>query len=205
MKDITMHCASRSELRNIFSRIIDAATTRVNKHVLQASWLDTKLGPMVAIADHEALYLLEFVDRLSLGPAVTRLRKDLNAAIIPGHTSITTNITTELNNYFAGKSAAFNTPLHLLGSAFQQQVWQTLMEIPLGATRSYSAIAHSIQKPTAWRAVANANGANRLAIIIPCHRVINANNTLGGYGGGIARKQWLLEHEQAAIAKHRKL
>ena len=103
--------------------------------------------------------------------------------------------------YFEGKRQDFKTPLFLLGSPFQKRVWEELMKISPGKTRSYAEIAMAIGKPTAYRAVANANGANQLAIVIPCHRVINSNGELGGYGGGIARKKWLIDLEKQELKK----
>jgi AraC family transcriptional regulator of adaptative response/methylated-DNA-[protein]-cysteine methyltransferase len=98
--------------------------------------------------------------------------------------------------YFDGNLTEFKTPLFFLGSSFQKQVWEALRKIPFGQTRSYAEMATFIGKPSAFRAVANANGANQLAIVVPCHRVINTNGDLAGYGGGIARKKWLIHHEQ---------
>ncbi len=187
---------SSSGFRDAFSRFMGAAPTRANPLILKAAWLDTKLGPMLAIADDEGLYLLEFVDRRGLENEVKRLRQRLKAAIVPGLTNITSMIENELKDYFNGLSFQFNTPLHFLGSDFQKQVWHELLAIPVGTTLSYSDIARKINRPTAYRAVANANGANQLAIVIPCHRVITATNELGGYGGGVSRKKWLLEHEK---------
>ena len=167
----------------------------VKDPLLNAAWLDTPLGPMLALADDHKLYLLEFIERRDLEREVERLRKPLKIAIIPGETAIIQQITGELRDYFAGKFFIFKTPCHLMGSPFQQKVWRALQKIPLGETRSYLRIAQAIHQPTACRAVAQANGANQLALIIPCHRVINANGELGGYGGGINRKAWLLAHE----------
>jgi len=167
-----------------------------NDKVLKASWLDTLLGPMLAIADEKALYLLEFVDRRGLEREVERLRQKTKLAIIPGCTKPISSIENELNQYFEGKLCEFKTPLLFLGSPFQKQVWEELQKIPSGETRSYSDIAVAVGRPLAFRAVAQANGANQLSIIIPCHRVINANGELGGYGGGIIRKKWLLDHEK---------
>lgn len=166
---------------------------------LKASWIDTKLGPMSAIADEAGLYLLEFVDRRGLEREVERLRIKTKAAIIPGVTDPIKSITLELESYFNGTLIDFKTPLHLLGSHFQRLVWEELMRIPYGQTRSYMAQSKAIGNATAYRAVANANGANQLAIVIPCHRIINSNGELGGYGGGIRRKQWLLEHEASHV------
>lgn len=172
-----------------------------NYQVLKTARLDTKLGPMMAIADENALYLLEFVDRRGLEREIESSRKKLKAAIIPGETRIIKSIESELTHYFDGKNAVFKTPLHLTGTPFQKRVWEELIKIPCGETRSYLDISKSLNKPTAFRAVAQANGANQLAIIIPCHRVINANGELGGYGGGVSRKQWLLEHERKFYGK----
>lgn len=158
-------------------------------------WVDTQLGPMIAIADEDALYLLEFVDRRGLEREVERLRAKTKSAIIPGLTAPIRLIEKELRQYFAGELREFKTSLFFLGSPFQKQVWDTLKKIPFGATRSYAEIAKAIGRKSAYRAVAQANGANQLAIIIPCHRVINADGNLGGYGGGLTRKNWLIDHE----------
>ncbi|OJW51112.1 MAG: bifunctional transcriptional activator/DNA repair enzyme protein Ada [Alphaproteobacteria bacterium 41-28] len=188
---------SSSGFRDAFSRIMGAAPTLVGlRHILKAAWLDTRLGPMIAIADERELYLLEFVDRRGLEREVERLRKKTKSTILPGITEPIHSIERELNQYFDGKLEEFKTPLFLLGSPFQKRVWEELQKIPFGETRSYSDIAAAIGKPSAFRAVANANGANQLAIIIPCHRVINTNGDLGGYGGGITRKKWLINHEK---------
>lgn len=192
---------SSSGFRDAFSKLFGNVPQKLDKKItlLTASWIDTPLGPMVAIADDKVLYLLEFVTRRGLEREVERLRQR-GFAIIPGNTSPLRSIREELNAYFEGKLIDFKTPYQLMGSPFQQQVWQALCQIPYGETKSYKEQAISLEKPTAFRAVANANGANQLAIIIPCHRVISSDGTLGGYGGGLGVKQWLLEHEK----KHKK-
>lgn len=189
---------SSSGFRDAFSKIMGAAPSQQTKHskVLKASWFDSPLGPMLAVADEEALYLLEFVDRRGLEREIERLRKKMKAAIIPGDTSPIRSIEKELTAYFAGTLKQFSTPIEMLGSPFQKMAWHALTLIPYGETRSYAEQAQALGKPTAYRAVANANGANSLSIIVPCHRIINSSGNLGGYGGGIARKQWLIEHEQ---------
>jgi AraC family transcriptional regulator, regulatory protein of adaptative response / methylated-DNA-[protein]-cysteine methyltransferase len=191
---------SGSGFRDAFSRIMGAAPTKLGQNtILKASWIDTPLGPMIAIADEHALYLLEFVDRRGLEREVERLRKKIKSAIIPGHTQPIESIENELKEYFEGTLIEFKTPLIFLGSSFQKNVWEELKKIPSGETRFYSEIATGIGQPTAFRAVANANGANQFAIIIPCHRVINTNGELGGYGGGLTRKKWLINHEKQGI------
>lgn len=190
---------SSSGFRDAFSKIMGTAPSKTHRLILKAAWLDTQLGPMIAISDEKALYLLEFVDRRGLEREIEFLRKKLNAAIIPGETEVIKQIESEIMDYFSGKNFIFKTPLHLIGSPFQKTVWAALQTIPSSQTRSYLAIAKKLNKPTAFRAVAQANGANRLAIIIPCHRVINSNGELGGYGGGLSRKKWLLDHEKGKI------
>jgi len=171
---------SSSGFRDAFSRIMGAApTSSKNTPILRAAWLDTRLGPMIAIADNKALYLLEFVDRRGLELEVQRLRQKTKSAILPGYTKPIHSIDSELNDYFNGTLKQFNTPLFFLGSLFQQAVWQELLKIPLGETRSYADLANALNKPTAYRAVAQANGANQLSIIVPCHRVINSDGKLG--------------------------
>ena len=188
---------SSSGFRDAFSRIMGAAPTKLgDSNILKASWLDTPLGPMIAIADENALYLLEFVDRRGLEREVERLRKKTKSAIIPGHTQPISSIEKELCRYFEGKLSEFKTPLFFLGSPFQKSVWEELKKIPPGETRTYSDLAVAIGRPSACRAVAQANGANQISIVIPCHRVINSNGELGGYGGGLARKKWLINHEK---------
>lgn len=101
----------------------------------------------------------------------------------------------QLSEYFTGTRRGFELPLRLLGTAFQQRVWRELTEIPFGETWSYGQLAKRIGKPSASRAVGLANGSNPIALIVPCHRVIGADGTLTGYGGGLERKRWLLAHE----------
>jgi AraC family transcriptional regulator of adaptative response/methylated-DNA-[protein]-cysteine methyltransferase len=191
---------SSSGFRDAFSRIMGAAPSLSGKNnILKASWLDTPLGPMIAISDENLLYLLEFVDRRGLEREVERLRQKTKSAIIPGHTKIIEGIKTELDLYFNKKLTEFKTPLFLMGSDFQKRVWKKLQKIPHGKTCSYLELAKTVGNPAACRAVARANGTNQLAIIIPCHRVINTSGELGGYGGGISRKQWLIDHEKGSL------
>ena len=154
---------------------------------------------MVAVADEEALYLLKFADGQNWEQEMKRLQMRFQSVIISGRTKPIEMIESELNQYFAGRWIEFKTPLFLMGSSFQKQVSEELQKIPLGETRSYSEIAAAIGKPSAVRAVGLAIGANRLVIVIPCHRVINKNGQLGGYNGGLNRKQQLLDHEKKSI------
>lgn len=188
---------SSSGFRDAFSKIMGAAPTRATADtILKAAWLDTRLGPMIAIANESGLLLLEFVDRRGLEREVERLRIKTKSAIVPGRTKPIDLIEKELDRYFQCGQKKFNTPIVMLGSDFQKNVWHELIKIPPGETRSYADIAKAIKQPSACRAVARANGANQLAIIIPCHRVINSDGELGGYGGGLTRKAWLINHEK---------
>lgn len=163
--------------------------------ILTSETINTPLGPMVAIADDKALYLLEFLDRKQLEDEIVQIKIKLKASIVSGDTKITRSIGVELASYFLGKLKTFKTPIATIGSTFQKSVWETLSTIHYGTTCSYSDLAKSLGHPTATRAVAKATSANQLAIIIPCHRVINKNSQLGGYSGGLERKKSLIELE----------
>lgn len=163
--------------------------------VVYLTRIPTSLGPMVIGATDSALCFLEFADRRMLETQLKRIRKTLKAVVVPGETAITRLAAQEIDAYFDGSLQEFTVPLELSGTEFQQQVWQELETIPFGVTRSYSEQAKRIGRPSAVRAVAGANGDNRISIIIPCHRVIGADGSLTGYGGGLWRKHWLLEHE----------
>lgn len=186
---------SDSGFREAYSRILGAAPSRHDQAVLKAAWLDTPLGPMLAVADDDALYLLEFVDRRGLERELERLRLKTKSTIIPERTQPICQIEQELKVYFEGELTAFKTPTASFGLPFQQSVWEALKKIPFGETRSYADVAVAVGRSSAVRAVAQANGANQLALIVPCHRVIGTDGAPCGYGGGITRKVWLLEHE----------
>lgn len=170
-----------------------------NQMVLKYFLINTPLGIMLAIASDKKLYMLKFVEVHHLENELTQFKNKTNAVIEPGRNAIIDNLKQELTLYFANSLKIFTTPLHMIGTLFQQDVWQMLMTIPYGQTISYSQQAQMINKPSAHRAVANANGKNNFAIIIPCHRIINSNGKLGGYNGGIARKEWLINHEKKNV------
>lgn len=167
-----------------------------DNNILIASWLDTPLGQMLAIADEQALYLLEFADRPGLKNKIEQLKSKTKSLIISQRSSLITSIKAELKSFFDGTLREFKTPVGLFGSTFQKLAWHALITIPYGHTRSYAEQAILVGKQFAYRAVANANIANQIAIVIPCHRIINSNGALGGYSGGIGRKKWLIAHEQ---------
>jgi AraC family transcriptional regulator of adaptative response/methylated-DNA-[protein]-cysteine methyltransferase len=185
---------SGSGFRDAFAKIMGAPPASSAARALFAAWLDTSLGAMTAIGDEDALYLLEYADRRGLERQIARLRACAKAGIVPGRTGPIAQIEAELAAYFDGSSMRFETPLARLGSVFQNAVWDALLAIPPEQTRSYAELARAVGRPEAVRAAAQANGANPFAIVVPCHRVINADGTLCGYGGGLPRKHWLLEH-----------
>ncbi|MEJ2287772.1 MAG: methylated-DNA--[protein]-cysteine S-methyltransferase [Deinococcales bacterium] len=180
-------------LRNATGRTASASRDAVVVHV---SRVTTPLGPMLLGTTDEAVCLLEFTDRPMLETQLGRLSRRLDAVFVPGANEVGRALEAELDAYFRGDRTHFETPLLTLGTAFQERVWEELRSIPYGATRSYGEQARRIGAPKAVRAVARANGDNRLAILIPCHRVIGADGKLVGYGGGLWRKRYLLELEQ---------
>ncbi len=170
-----------------------------DQQVITITRLLTPLGPMFAGATNRGICLLEFTDRRMLETQIKRLSKLHNARFVPGHHPLFVQLDQELAEYFSGKLTTFKTPLDHPGTDFQQQVWNELKTIDYGQTRSYQQQAIAINNPKAVRAVAKANGDNRISIIIPCHRVIGKNGLLTGYGGGLWRKQRLLDLESGKL------
>ena len=153
------------------------------------------LGPLRLGATAEGLCLLEFDDARRLERAHHGLEHWLGLPCVEGRNAHLDLAVSELKAYFAGTLSAFTVPLVSPGTAFETRVWTALRSIPCGATWSYAQLATAIGNPRAHRAVGMANGRNRVAIVIPCHRVVNTGGSLGGYGGGLWRKEWLLKHE----------
>jgi AraC family transcriptional regulator, regulatory protein of adaptative response / methylated-DNA-[protein]-cysteine methyltransferase len=164
-----------------------------------AAWIESPLGPLIAGATSEGICFLEFTDRRMLEAQVTTMRKHFKCAIVPGSNDYIRQLQKELGEYFAGKRKKFSLPLIYPGSRFQQDVWNELLKIPYGTTTSYEEIARRVGSAKAVRAVGTANGMNRIAIVIPCHRVVNKNGELGGYGGGLRRKEALLRLERGEM------
>ncbi|MBT3783833.1 methylated-DNA--[protein]-cysteine S-methyltransferase [bacterium] len=167
-----------------------------DKTLIHLTRIQTPLGPMVVGATEDALCLLEFADRRMLETQCKRIQKAHSAVLVPGETEISRMTAREIDAYFEGSLQNFTIPLKISGTKFQEIVWSQLQTIPYASTRSYAEQASLIERPTAVRAVARANGDNRIAIIIPCHRVIGSDGKLTGYGGGLWRKQRLLEWEK---------
>ncbi|MDU8924566.1 methylated-DNA--[protein]-cysteine S-methyltransferase [Pasteurellaceae bacterium LIM206] len=158
------------------------------------SYLGTPLGTMLAVSSEQGLCLLEFLDRRMLETELMEIIK-LRKACFCFEQDYHHELAVQLTNYFNQTQTTFNYPLDMIGTAFQQQVWHALLEIPYGTTACYSEQAEKLNCPTATRAVAAANGKNKISILVPCHRVLQKNGQLGGYGGGIERKRFLLDLE----------
>ncbi len=187
---------SGSGFREAVGRLIgDAPVRTAARPILVARWLDTPIGAMLAVADETGLHLLEFSERQALPREIARLKARVGP-ICFGQSKVIQALEHQLEQYFSGRQATFEVPVVQWGTAFEAKVWEALRQVPSGQTRSYGEIARSIGRPGAPRAVARANGANQVAILVPCHRIVGADGSLTGYGGKIWRKQWLLEHER---------
>ncbi len=187
---------SDSGFRDAFARVFGDTPGRSRETaLLVASWTETPLGPMLAIAGDNGLELLEFVDRRALEAELREIGRSLGA-VVPGDHPILRETADQMREYFAGTRRVFDIPLNMRGSTFQLAAWRALCEIPYGETRSYADMARRVGSKDAVRAIGRVNGQNRIAIVVPCHRVIRSDGSLCGYGGGRWRKQWLLDHER---------
>ena len=164
--------------------------------MIKTTKIETPLGEMVAGATDEGVCLLEFHDRKILPSEFNDLTRLLETTTEEGENKHLKSLRKQLKEYFAGKRKEFTVPLVIPGTEFQRSVWMELQNIQFGSTRSYQDQADALKNPDSVRAVANANGMNRISILIPCHRVIGSDGRLVGYGGGLKRKKWLLDHEK---------
>ena len=180
-----------------FKKIIGKSPQKSSeKNIILISRLTTPLGPMFVCATENGICLLEFVDRRMLETEFKDLQRLLKANIVSGENEHIKQVKKEIEEYFAGKRKTFGVKLETPGTEFQNSVWNCLQKIEYGETTSYQKQAEKINNPKAVRAVASANGYNRISIIVPCHRVIGKDGKMTGYGGGIERKKWLIEHER---------
>jgi AraC family transcriptional regulator, regulatory protein of adaptative response / methylated-DNA-[protein]-cysteine methyltransferase len=195
---------SDSGFRDAFAKVFGETPGRARgTALLTATWIESPLGRMLAIAGDAGLELLEFVDRRALETELRELRRILGGAIVPGDHPVLRQMAEQLREYFAGTRRDFDLPLAQHGSPFQLAAWKALCEIPYGETRSYTDLARRVGSPGAVRAIGRVNGQNQIAIVVPCHRVIRADGSLCGYGGGRWRKQWLLDHERGSMIEGR--
>lgn len=172
----------------------DTALTETS--IINMTEISTPLGPMLAGATSEGVCLLEFTNRIRLEKEFIDLQKLLSAVMVAGRNQHLDQLENELSEYFKGERKIFSVPLHTPGNEFSQSVWKSLLKIPYGKTCSYKEQAEMMNNPKAIRAIASTNGRNRLAIIIPCHRVIGSNGTMTGYAAGVDKKKWLLKFER---------
>ena len=182
-----MHSTQAAAVAYRLRSVIDGRLVRTK--------ISTSLGSMIAVADDASLFLLEFENRVALTGELRHLERDFGT-IDSGSNTVLEMLIAQLDDYFAGESAAFQIPTIQQGTAFQEAVWHALKQIPPGQTRSYGDIAEALGRPDKSREVGQANGANKLSIVVPCHRVIGSDGSLVGYGGGLWRKKWLLDHER---------
>jgi AraC family transcriptional regulator of adaptative response/methylated-DNA-[protein]-cysteine methyltransferase len=188
---------SQSGFREAFNKAFGTAPRDArDADVIRVTWLESPLGPLLAAATSQAIVLLEFTERRMLEAQFDTLRRRFKAPIVPGDNPHLAKLKLELAEYFDGKRTRFTVPLNYPGTPFQQKVWDELLRIPYGETRSYEDIARKVGSASAVRAVGQTNGLNRICVVIPCHRVVNKDGKLGGYGGGLWRKQALLTLEQ---------
>lgn len=173
----------------------DRASGSESTPVARVTVIETAIGEMVAAANDTHLVLLEFAYRRTLDRQLERAARATNLTFEHGDSRIVERLQAELGEYFRGQRREFSVPLHAPGTPFQMRVWAELLRIPAGKTTTYGSIARAIGQPSAVRAVARANGDNRIAILIPCHRVIGSDGSLTGYGGGLSRKKKLLDLE----------
>ena len=165
--------------------------------MLPTTHIQTPLGTMIAAASEKGICMLDFVDCKHSALKLRTLSETFKAPLEQGSSPYFAVLRLQLQQYFNGERRCFDIPLDFAGTEFQKQVWNILLQIPYGTTISYAEQAALLGKPSAVRAVASANGKNKISIVVPCHRVIGANGALTGYDGGVWRKEWLLELEKS--------
>jgi AraC family transcriptional regulator of adaptative response/methylated-DNA-[protein]-cysteine methyltransferase len=202
-------CRVRKPLPKNVTFLADAATARtagyracLRCHPDQATTvttraIDTPIGPMTLGATDDALVLADFTDRPMMPAQLAAVRRRFGSTV-ECDTPLLRQAEAQLREYFAGERRAFDLPIDIPGSGFQERVWAELARIPYGETITYRELAESVEASPGWRAVGRANGSNRLAVIVPCHRVIATGGGLGGYGGGLPAKRFLLDLERGA-------
>jgi methylated-DNA-[protein]-cysteine S-methyltransferase len=166
------------------------------KEIITTTTFSTPIGEMFAAASKKGLVLLYFFTPYDIEAHIDKLKKTLDADVIPGNSEIFDVLKTQLNEYFNKKRTTFEIPLQLIGTPFQIKAWKELLNIPYGKTISYKEQATNTGNEKAFRAIANANGQNMISIIVPCHRVIASDGKLSGYTGGVEKKEFLLKLEK---------
>jgi AraC family transcriptional regulator of adaptative response/methylated-DNA-[protein]-cysteine methyltransferase len=161
---------------------------------------ETPIGMMIVGSTDKGCCLLEFHDRGGVEKIRLAIEKRYRKDVVAGECTSNDLAIEQLSGYFAGTRSDFDLPLDIVGTPFEKSVWNELLATEFGKTRSYGEVAALVGNPQASRAVGRANGANRISIIVPCHRIIEANGNLRGYGGGLWRKRWLIDHEQKVLS-----
>lgn len=193
---------SLSGINSMFKNIIGSSPLNSNeKRIVNITRIETNFGVMIAASTDKGICLFEFADYKGIDLELRQLKETFNAPLVQGDNPHFDTLREQLGQYFKGERKLFDIPLDLVGTEFQKQVWLALLQIPYGCTTTYGKQAELIGRPSSVRAVANANGKNKISIILPCHRVIGSDGTLTGYGGGIWRKKKLLEFEKQILTK----
>lgn len=186
-------------LKKLIENSILKNNPKVFKIKLYFNYFDTKIGLMLGIFDDNYLYFLEFIDSKNLIKEIKTLTKKLSSSLTFGTSKISKDLDKKLKLYFSNKLKIFDIPFKLTGTNFQIKVWNQLTKIEYGKILSYKEIARLLKMPKAYRAIGNANGLNKICLIIPCHRVIRDDGSLGGYSGGDGKKKVLLNLEKDLI------
>jgi len=179
-----------------WKNIFGSSSKKTRKIVINITRFATRIGSMYACATTRGLCLLDFTDRRMLETEFKDLCKRLNGVILPGENRYLDLVQQQVDEFLSGRRRKFEIKLDMIGTDFQKDVWRTLLKIPYGQTWSYKQEALFMNRPSAVRAVARANGCNKIGLIIPCHRVIASDGSLAGYGGGLERKQFLIDLEK---------
>jgi O-6-methylguanine DNA methyltransferase len=172
----------------------------VSRRIVRVIELVTPVGEMIAAANDTHLLLFEFARPGRRDAQLERVKRAFNCDFESGESPVFDRLRAQLDEYFRAGRTEFDIPLDTPGTPFQMLVWNELQRIPIGTTTTYKRVAEAIGQPSAVRAVAHANGDNRIAILIPCHRVIGSDGSLTGYGGGLTNKKKLLDLEAHAVA-----
>jgi AraC family transcriptional regulator of adaptative response/methylated-DNA-[protein]-cysteine methyltransferase len=199
LDDVTLSngYASHSGFREAFRRTFGQPPGKGRlAGAVVVDWAESPIGPLLLGTNSRGLCCLEFAEPSRLTGHLVRLRRRFAAPVVPGEHATLERAKDQLRRYFAGELRQFDLPLDYPGTEFQRRVWEGLLRIPYGATCSYEALAEAVGSPGCQRAVGRANGQNSLVIVVPCHRVVNKGGQLGGYGGGLWRKRFLLDLEQ---------
>jgi AraC family transcriptional regulator, regulatory protein of adaptative response / methylated-DNA-[protein]-cysteine methyltransferase len=188
---------SHSGFREAFTKTFGSTPGKPGpEDFISVQFIETPIGPMIAAGTAKGICFLEFSDRRMLEHNYKQIRKRFSMAVLPGTNKCLEQLRNELDSYFKGRLVSFTVPLEVRGTPFQERAWAELCRVPYGETISYEEQARRMGDIKAVRAVARANGTNRIGILIPCHRVVGKDGELTGYGGGLWRKRLLLELER---------